>query len=199
METFTRKQMKKAIEDKLRLNFGCTVEEASEANVMKACAMVLRDVMASRAIDTRSATKKGRKRQVHYMSLEFLMGRSLMKNAYNLECLDALKGALEDLGFKSGDIFEMEPDAGLGNGGLGRLAACYLDSLTTLEIPATGYYICYELESSSRRSWTASRWSCPTTGRGWETPGWCPSPMKWRRSTSAVPSGSSGTTVTSMW
>ena len=105
METFTRKQMKKAIEDKLRLNFGCTVEEASEANVMKACAMVLRDVMASRAIDTRSATKKGRKRQVHYMSLEFLMGRSLMKNAYNLECLDALKGALEDLGFKSGDIF----------------------------------------------------------------------------------------------
>ena len=145
METFTRKQMKKAIEDKLRLNFGCTVEEASEANVMKACAMVLRDVMASRAIDTRSATKKGRKRQVHYMSLEFLMGRSLMKNAYNLECLDALKGALEDLGFKSGDIFEMEPDAGLGNGGLGRLAACYLDSLTTLEIPATGYSICYEL------------------------------------------------------
>ena len=58
MENFTRKQMKKAIEDKLRLNFGCTVEEATEANVMKACAMVLRDVMASRAIDTRTTTKK---------------------------------------------------------------------------------------------------------------------------------------------
>ena len=145
METITKAEMKKALSDKLRLNFGCTVEEATEANMMKACAMVLRDVMASRAIDTRKVTKKGEKRQVHYMSLEFLMGRSLMKNAYNLDALDAIKGALEDFGFKSGDVFEMEPDAGLGNGGLGRLAACYLDSLSTLEIPATGYSICYEL------------------------------------------------------
>ena len=88
MENFTRKQMKKAIEDKLRLNFGCTVEEATEANVMKACAMVLRDVMASRAIDTRTTTKKEHKRQVHYMSMEFLLGRSLLKNAYNLECVE---------------------------------------------------------------------------------------------------------------
>ncbi len=145
METITKAEMKKALSDKLRLNFGCTVEEATEANMMKACAMVLRDVMASRAIDTRKVTKKGEKRQVHYMSLEFLMGRSLMKNAYNLDALDAIKGALEDFGFKSADVFEMEPDAGLGNGGLGRLAACYLDSLSTLEIPATGYSICYEL------------------------------------------------------
>ena len=80
METITKAEMKKALSDKLRLNFGCTVEEATEANMMKACAMVLRDVMASRAIDTRKVTKKGEKRQVHYMSLEFLMGRSLMKN-----------------------------------------------------------------------------------------------------------------------
>ena len=64
---------------------------------------------------------------------------------YNLDVLPQLKEALEDLGFKAGDIFELEPDAGLGNGGLGRLAACYLDSMTTLEIPATGYSICYEL------------------------------------------------------
>ena len=145
MEKFTRAGMKKAISDKLRLNFGCTVEEATEANVMKACAMVLRDVMASRAIDTRALTRKEKKRKVHYMSLEFLMGRSLSKNAYNLGALEAIKGALEDMGFKSADVFEMEPDAGLGNGGLGRLAACYLDSLSTLEIPATGYSICYEL------------------------------------------------------
>ncbi len=145
METITKASMKKALSEKLRLNFGCTVEEATEANMMKACAMVLRDVMASRAIDTREATKKEKKRQVHYMSLEFLMGRSLMKNAYNLDALDAIKGALADFGFKSADVFEMEPDAGLGNGGLGRLAACYLDSLSTLEIPATGYSICYEL------------------------------------------------------
>ena len=68
-----------------------------------------------------------------------------MKNAYNLELLEPLTGAVEALGFSAADLFDMEPDAGLGNGGLGRLAACYLDSMTTLEIPATGYSICYEL------------------------------------------------------
>ncbi len=96
-------------------------------------------------METHKQTRRGQKKQVHYLSLEFLMGRSLMKNAYNLGVLPQLKEALEDLGFKAADIFELEPDAGLGNGGLGRLAACYLDSMTTLEIPATGYSICYEL------------------------------------------------------
>ena len=94
---------------------------------------------------TREEVDSQEKRKVHYMSMEFLMGRSLMKNAYNLELLEPLTGAVEALGFKAADIFDMEPDAGLGNGGLGRLAACYLDSMTTLEIPATGYSICYEL------------------------------------------------------
>ena len=67
------------------------------------------------------------------------------ENAYNSEILPQLREALEQMGFKAADIFELEPDAALGNGGLGRLAACYLDSMTTLEIPATGYSICYEL------------------------------------------------------
>ena len=71
--------------------------------------------------------------------------RQLEKNAYNLGLLNTLKETLEGLGFSAADLFEQEPDAGLGNGGLGRLAACYLDSMTTLEIPATGYSICYEL------------------------------------------------------
>ena len=145
MENYTKESMKQAICDKLRLNFGCTVEEATEANVMKACAMVLRDRMSANAVETRSKVRKEKLRQVHYMSLEFLMGRSLMKNAYNLGVLQPMREALEDLGFKPSHIFDMEPDAGLGNGGLGRLAACYLDSLTTLEIPACGYSICYEL------------------------------------------------------
>ena len=73
------------------------------------------------------------------------MGRSLMKNAYNLGVGEALTGALEDLGFNASDIFEAEPDAGLGNGGLGRLAACYMESMATLGIAGTGYSICYEL------------------------------------------------------
>ncbi len=141
----TKDSMKKAIADKLSVNFSTTVEEATEENMMKACAMVLRDIMSVNAVSTRSKTRKQQQRQVHYMSLEFLMGRSLMKNAYNLGVLEPMKEAIADMGFKPAHIFDMEPDAGLGNGGLGRLAACYMDSLATLEIPAFGYSICYEL------------------------------------------------------
>ena len=143
--TYNKETLKEAILQKLRLNYGCTEKQASDGEMMKACAMVLRDIMAERGIQSRAETARLGKRKVHYMSLEFLMGRSLMKNAFNLQLLQPLQQAIEDLGFKAARIFDMEPDAGLGNGGLGRLAACYLDSMTTLEIPATGYSICYEL------------------------------------------------------
>ena len=143
--TYNKEKLKEAIVQKLRLNYGCTEKQATDGEIMKACALVLRDVMALRGVQTAKETKKEQKKQVHYLSLEFLMGRSLMKNAYNLGVLPELKEALGNLGFKSGDLFELEPDAGLGNGGLGRLAACYLDSMTTLDIPAAGYSICYEL------------------------------------------------------
>ena len=141
----TVKEMKEALCEKLKLNFGSTVEEASDAQMMRACALVLRDVMAERSVETKRKTREKHERQVHYLSMEFLMGRSLMKNAYNLGVSKVLSQALDELGFNPVDIFEVEPDAGLGNGGLGRLAACYLDSMTTLEIPAAGYSICYEL------------------------------------------------------
>ena len=142
---YTVGKMKKAIHDKLKLSFGCTVEEATEAQMMRASALVLREIMADREIATKRATRERRARQVHYLSMEFLMGRSLRKNAYNLGVGAVLTKAFEELGFRAADVFESEPDAALGNGGLGRLAACYLDSLSTLEIPATGYSICYEL------------------------------------------------------
>ena len=143
--TYNKEKLKAAIVQKLRLNYGCTEQQATDGEMMKACAMVLRDIMAERGVQTREETVREEKRKVHYLSLEFLMGRSLMKNAFNLELLDELTAAIDELGFKAADIFDMEPDAGLGNGGLGRLAACYLDSMTTLEIPAAGYSICYEL------------------------------------------------------
>ena len=143
--TYTKHDMKEAIIRKLRLNYGCTEQQASDGEMLKACAMVLRDIMAEHGVESREKAAREGARRVHYLSLEFLMGRSLMKNAYNLNVLPQLQEAIEDLGFKAADIFDMEPDAGLGNGGLGRLAACYLDSMTTLEIPAAGYSICYEL------------------------------------------------------
>ena len=139
------KELEQQIIGKLRRNFGREVEEATSVHMFRACALVLRDIMSARELATESRIRDSHARQVHYLSLEFLMGRSLEKNAYNLGVLPQLKEAIEDLGFSAPDLFEVEPDAGLGNGGLGRLAACYLDSMTTLEIPATGYSICYEL------------------------------------------------------
>ena len=145
MDITTTQGMKQALTDKLRLGFGVTPEEADDAQVMRAAALVLRDVMTERGVESRMATRREEKRKVHYLSMEFLLGRSLEKNAYNLGVSGVLREAIDELGFRAADIFEVEPDAGLGNGGLGRLAACYLDSMTTLDIPAAGYSICYEL------------------------------------------------------
>ncbi len=138
----SRDEMRSAIEDKLCAYFGVTIEKATDDQVFQASAMVIREIM-SRLMAV-SEERRG-DRQVHYMSMEFLMGRSLMKNAFNLGISEALTGALEDMGRSAADIFEEENDAGLGNGGLGRLAACYMDSMASLGIPATGYSICYEL------------------------------------------------------
>ena len=145
MAEYTKAQLTEMIIGKLQRNYGRSVEDASPNHMLKSCALVLRDIMSRRQMATSNRVWEGQQRQVHYLSLEFLMGRSLEKNAYNLGLLHTLEEALEDLGFNASDLFEREPDAGLGNGGLGRLAACYLDSMTTLEIPATGYSICYEL------------------------------------------------------
>src|SRR5699024_6675690 len=107
-----------------------------------ASAMVILEIMSRLLAAEKAETPD---KQVHYLSMEFLMGRSLMKNAYNLGVANALAGAIEDMGRNASDIFELEPDAGLGNGGLGRLAACYMDSMATEGIDATGYTLCYEL------------------------------------------------------
>jgi len=145
MAEYTKAQLVEMITGKLQRNYGRSVEDATPNHMLKTCALVLRDIMSRRQMATANQVWEGQQRQVHYLSLEFLMGRSLEKNAYNLGLLETLEEALEELGFNASDLFEKEPDAGLGNGGLGRLAACYLDSMTTLEIPATGYSICYEL------------------------------------------------------
>jgi len=138
----SRFEVRSAIEDKLCAHFGVTSAKATDDQVFQASAMVVREIM-SRLMALEESHRGDR--EVHYMSMEFLMGRSLMKNVFNLGISEALTGALEDMGRSAADIFESENDAGLGNGGLGRLAACYMDSMASLGIPATGYSICYEL------------------------------------------------------
>ena len=142
--TYNTEAMREAIVQKLRLNYGCTEKQANEAEMMKACALVLRDIMAERGVRTKAQVIRDEKRKVHYMSLEFLMGRSLVKNAFNLGLLGPMREALEQLGFSADEVFEAEPDAALGNGGLGRLAACYLDALATDGYLGMGYSILYE-------------------------------------------------------
>ena len=145
MREYTKEELRALIEGKLRRNFGRVPTEANSAQMFKACALVIRDMMGANRLDTSKAIDMTQARQVHYLSMEFLMGRSLMKNAYNLGVMEPLQEAIESMGFSAGDLFELEPDASLGNGGLGRLAACYLESMTTQEIPAIGYSICYQL------------------------------------------------------
>ena len=104
MTPITTKALEKPLIAKLMANFGKAPEEATDGEMMRACALVLRDAMAVREVETRQETRREKKKQVHYLSLEFLMGRSLMKNAYNLGILPHLREALEDMGLKAAYI-----------------------------------------------------------------------------------------------
>lgn len=167
----SRDELRSAIEDKLCAHYGVTALDATDEQVFQASAIVIREIMSRvLAFDSNNPPE----REVHYLSMEFLMGRSLMKNAFNLGVAEALEGALADMGRSAADIFETEPDAGLGNGGLGRLAACYMDSLATQDIPATGYSLCYELGifrqkiEDGRQTEVADNWR--TAAEGWLVP-----------------------------
>ncbi len=137
-------QVKENIEVKLSRYFGCTPEEASKDQMYKAVAMTIRDMLSSKRNDFKHEVNKTGSKRVYYMSMEFLLGRSLKTNLGNLGLSEAYRSALKDYGVELEELFDCEPDAGLGNGGLGRLAACFMDSLASLDYPATGFSICYE-------------------------------------------------------
>ncbi len=142
--SLTKAKAKELIENKLSHFFGVTTETASYEQYYRAVAMILSEMMGEgRADFTKRADKAGTKR-VYYLSMEFLMGKSLRNNLYNLNLQKTFTSALKDFGVNIEKLYDCEPDAGLGNGGLGRLAACYLDGLATQEYPARGYSILYE-------------------------------------------------------
>ena len=141
---YTKAALKEAIAGKLQRHFACEVKDAKKDQIYEACALVIRDALTEHMIETQNEVERDGDRQVHYLCMEFLVGRSLRNNAYNLGMLDALTAALADMGFEMADIFEQEADPGLGNGGLGRLAACYMDGMATTGVRGTGYSIRYE-------------------------------------------------------
>ena len=119
-------------------------ERSGASDIYKALAFTLRDVMVEKWIKTQKTFYAKEKKRVYYLSLEFLIGRSLGNSIINLGLFDEVKEAVEGLGYSMDEIREQEEDAALGNGGLGRLAACFMDSIATLKIPAYGYGIRYE-------------------------------------------------------
>lgn len=141
---YTKESLKEELKKVLDINYMVSPESASEKQIYDALSsIVVRELVKKRHEYTTKVHSEGRK-QVYYISMEFLMGRSLKTSLYNLGLVEAASGALKDMGVSLSSIYEQEPDAGLGNGGLGRLAACYLDGLATDGYPATGYSILYE-------------------------------------------------------
>ena len=142
---YTKREFEKLLKDKLMSECNVTIDAASADQIYRCLAMITRQIMSDRQKQYQSKVLGEGKKQVYYLCMEFLMGRSLRTSLFNLGLNEVAESVLADADVKIDTIYEQEPDAGLGNGGLGRLAACYLDSMTTLEIPATGYTICYEL------------------------------------------------------
>lgn len=142
--TISVAQAKKMIDDKLSHFFGVSPETASIEQYYKAVSMIVRDELQAASSDFRHTAKGQDSKTVYYLCMEFLMGRSLKNNLYNLGLTEVFNEALKGFDVSLDKLYEQEPDAGLGNGGLGRLAACYLDGLATNGFQSMGYSIRYE-------------------------------------------------------
>lgn len=142
--TPAQETLKSDIIGKINRHFGKVLEEATPQMIYSACALTVRDkIMEMWAVSHREVKNEGSKK-LYYLSFEFLMGRLLCTNILNLMQTEDYEAVLEDLGYTLPEVAELENDAGLGNGGLGRLAACFIDSLTTLDLPAYGCTLRYE-------------------------------------------------------
>ena len=144
MDRFSKAELKAEIEKNLMLLFSEEPEQASDDQFYKATALMVRNILTEKQKNFSAYTHSNGNKEVYYLSMEFLMGRSLKNSLYNLEIAGLASAALEEMGVKLERLYEYEPDPGLGNGGLGRLAACYLDGLASQDYTATGYCILYE-------------------------------------------------------
>ena len=141
---YTKREFEKLLKDKLMSECNVTLDTASADQIYRCLAMITRQIMSDRQKQFQSKVLGEGKKQVYYLCMEFLMGRSLRTSLFNLGLNEVAESVLADADVKIDTIYDQEPDAGLGNGGLGRLAACYLDGMATDCIPGTGYSILYE-------------------------------------------------------
>ena len=142
-EMFKKEAFKKSVKDNVKFLYRKTIEEATQEQIFQAVSYTVKDVIIDNWLETQKAYDEQDPKTVYYMSMEFLMGRALGNNLINLCAYGEVKEALDELGFDINCIEDQEPDPALGNGGLGRLAACFLDSLATLNYSAYGCGIRY--------------------------------------------------------
>lgn len=141
----TEREAKELVKGKLARYFGVSrPAEVSKDQLYKAVVMSVRDILLEKRQQFQKRVKTKRAKRVYYLCMEFLLGRSLKNSLYNLSATDAFSKVVECYGSTLEDLYELEPDAGLGNGGLGRLAACFLDALASGDYPAMGYSLRYE-------------------------------------------------------
>ncbi len=173
MDIYTTAEIERMFLESLTRDYSTNINNASNDTVYRALTGICRRIMSARHKKFIAKTYGENAKQVFYLSMEFLMGRSLKTSLYNLGLEDTVRLMLKSHNINMDGIFECEPDAGLGNGGLGRLAACYLDSLATVGLPATGYSILYEFGMFKQR-----------IVDGWqreETDNWLPGGTVWLR------------------
>ena len=144
MINIAKKELEQLIELKLAKMFGVKKEDASEQIMYRALCLVVKDLLTQERVEFKKKVRKTGTKQIYYMSMEFLLGRSLRNHLYNSGILDVATKAVKEMGFDINRLMEIEPDAGLGNGGLGRLAAAYMDSLTACGYAAGGFSIRYD-------------------------------------------------------
>ena len=170
---FDKESIKSTIVGKVQRYNGLPIEEATNAQIYRALASTVRDQIMQKVVESREIRKKSKGKRLYYLSVEFLMGRSMYCNMLNLLSTKEYTEALQELGIDLREILKEEPEPGLGNGGLGRLAACFLDSLSSLNLPAMGCTIRYEYGLFRQKIVDGQQVELPDSwldnGNAWET------------------------------
>ena len=144
MRKIDEAEIKQRIEENIERNFGISPYQATEHQMYDALSTSIKNILQEKRKAFNAAARAKKAKKVYYLCMEFLMGRSLKTSLCNLGIDKLCEKVIEDYGFSLEKLYENENDAGLGNGGLGRLAACYMDSLASLNYPAMGFSIRYE-------------------------------------------------------
>ena len=142
--SFDKDLFKRSVVYNVRTMYRREMGEATRQQVFQAAAYALKDQIIDDWMRTQKAFDEQNPKTLYYLSMEFLMGRAFGNDVINLQAFQPVSEALKELGFDMNKVEDEEPDPALGNGGLGRLAACFMDSLATLDYPATGFSLCYE-------------------------------------------------------